>query len=282
MCPTENDLLDGRAPTLGRITGSSSIETLVRVGLEKENHGIGSETKMIVLHDFAPCVDDELEVKRGQIVNVLYQENDWVYVIAENNNNAEGFIPFSYCTPLSSPLAELVKHKKLPRTANNNLANSNKNPMDTGQVELQDTDTYSSIATSDIHPFFKDPSGKYVVLYTFIARDENDVSVERGEFVTVLNKDDHDWYWIIRSDGHEGFVPSAFVCPLEVAFGEDLYSYSYCHPAFSSLFPTINLSIISFIFILRHANPLSSLLTHSFKIICTFSDYENNFFLHAI
>jgi len=216
----ENDLLDGRAPTLGRITGSSSIETLVKVGLEKENHGIGSETKMIVLHDFTPCVDDELEVKRGQIVNVLYQENDWVYVIAENNNNAEGFIPFSYCTPLSSPLAELVKHKKLPRTTNNNLANSNKNPMDTGQVELQDTDTYSSIATSDIHPFFKDPSGKYVVLYTFIARDENDVSVERGEFVTVLNKDDHDWYWIIRSDGHEGFVPSAFVCPLEVAFGK--------------------------------------------------------------
>ena len=25
-------------------------------------------------------------------------------------------------------------------------------------------------------------------------RDENDVSVERGEFVTVLNKEDHEWY----------------------------------------------------------------------------------------
>lgn len=33
-------------------------------------------------------------------------------------------------------------------------------------------------------PFSKDPSGRYIVLYTFIARDENDVSVERGEFVT--------------------------------------------------------------------------------------------------
>lgn len=28
----------------------------------------------------------------------------------------------------------------------------------------------------------QDPVGKYLVLYTFIARDENDVSVERGEF----------------------------------------------------------------------------------------------------
>lgn len=35
-------------------------------------------------------------------------------------------------------------------------------------------------------PFSKDPSGRYVVLYTFTARDENDVDVERGEFVTGL------------------------------------------------------------------------------------------------
>ena len=52
-------------------------------------------------------------------------------------------------------------------------------------------------------------------MYTFIARDENDVSVERGEFVTVLNREDPDWYWVVRSDGQEGFVPSAFVYPAE-------------------------------------------------------------------
>lgn len=43
--------------------------------------------------------------------------------------------------------------------------------------------------STDYLPFSKDPSGRYIVLYTFIARDENDVSVERGEFVTVLNKE---------------------------------------------------------------------------------------------
>lgn len=36
----------------------------------------------------------------------------------------------------------------------------------------------------DYIPFAKDICGRYIVLYTFIARDENDVSVERGEFVT--------------------------------------------------------------------------------------------------
>lgn len=55
-----------RAPGMGRITGSASIETLVRVGIEKEN-GLAPDSKMVVLHDFTPCVDDELEVKRGQV-----------------------------------------------------------------------------------------------------------------------------------------------------------------------------------------------------------------------
>ena len=48
----------GPVPSMGRITGSASIETLVRVGIEKEN-GLGPESKMVVLHDFTPCVDDE-------------------------------------------------------------------------------------------------------------------------------------------------------------------------------------------------------------------------------
>ena len=110
----DDDSLSGPVPSMGRITGSASIETLVRVGIEKEN-GLGPESKMVVLHDFTPCVDDELEVKRGQIVHVLYQENDWVYVISENNQ--EGFIPHSYCATYGSQMASLALNvkKKLPR-----------------------------------------------------------------------------------------------------------------------------------------------------------------------
>ena len=276
---------------------------------------------MIVLHDFTPCVDDELEVKRGQIVIMLYQENDWVYVISVLDNS-EGFIPFSYCTPLSSALAQIVDFKnKAPRigvgggsavaslTANtfpgntgegsavgtqvsmlssnglsrssnvasiNNcqttatvhqepdmeknmkgmyimdhqcldrenkmyidnvpdqgLLNNNKmlnqvhqfdgNHGSRGDIILEYNDAplnqseVSSSQQNQMHPFLKDSYGKYIVLYTFIARDENDLSVERGEFVTVLNREDPDWFWIVRSDSREGFVPSAFLCNPEVA-----------------------------------------------------------------
>lgn len=215
-----NDKLSARTPSIGRITGSASIETLVRVGIEKE-HGLSPDSKVVVLHDFTPCVDDELEVRRGQIVNVLYQENDWVYVISSETGQ-EGFIPHSYCAPYGSQLGELaltVRHKKLPRGLDDDLLEqASSRSVDSGQQS--DAESFGVAATTehsttppDVHPFFKDPAGRYVVLYTFVARDENDVSVERGELVTVLNHEDPDWFWVLRSDGQEGFVPSAFVCP---------------------------------------------------------------------
>jgi len=52
-----------------------------------------------------------------QVVNVLYRENDWVYVIAADTRQ-EGFIPHSYCTLYNSHLGELALNnvkKKLPR-----------------------------------------------------------------------------------------------------------------------------------------------------------------------
>lgn len=263
-----------RTPGMGRITGSASIETLVRVGIEKEN-GLAPDSKMVVLHDFTPCVDDELEVKRGQVVNILYRENDWVYVIAAESRQ-EGFVPHSYCTPYNSHLGELALSnvkKKLPREQQRNGSGTNTTCINSNGsttaatagntsageggatsgdqeitqenrpgADVSDCESYgnkkTTVATQqlnitssqaslhsvsssqpDVHPFFKDPSGRYIVLYTFIARDENDVSVERGEFVTVLNREDPDWYWIVRSDGQEGFVPSGFVYPAHIVQG---------------------------------------------------------------
>ncbi|CAO1369859.1 unnamed protein product [Diamesa serratosioi] len=217
---------------LGRITGSSSIETLVRVGIEKE-HGLSPDSKMVVLHDFTPCVDDELEVKRGQVVNILYRENDWVYIIGQDSRQ-EGFIPHSYCAPYNTQLADLAIKKKLPRNVAlgvvggtvpidnqtsdfSEIDNSTAGPV-LGLVGLQTNLKHSQASLNsepDFLPFSKDPSGRFIVLYTFIARDENDVSVERGEFVTVLNKEDPEWYWIVRSDGQEGFIPSGFVYSAE-------------------------------------------------------------------
>ena len=53
-----------------------------------------------------------------QVVNVLYTENDWVYVVSEENKEVrEGFIPHSYCAALGSQQATLILNmkKKMPR-----------------------------------------------------------------------------------------------------------------------------------------------------------------------
>ncbi|TMW44798.1 hypothetical protein DOY81_010122, partial [Sarcophaga bullata] len=172
---------------LGRITGSSSIETLVRVGIEKE-HGLSPDSKMVVLHDFTPCVDDEAEVKRGQI-RELYYIVKMIWFIYGEDSRQEGFIPYSYCAPYNTQLADMAIKKKIPRVAATNEDHAENMPL------LQ-----SKVSNSKLD---------------FNRRDEDDLSVERGEFVTLLNRDDSDWFWIVRSDGQEGFVPSAFIYPAD-------------------------------------------------------------------
>lgn len=87
-----------------------------------------------------------------------------------------------------------------------NLNNKSNNPPSAAELielsttEILDDNTMSGLiglqnsmlkhsqaslsSDQDYIPFAKDICGRYIVLYTFIARDENDVSVERGEFVT--------------------------------------------------------------------------------------------------
>jgi len=84
-----------------------------------------------------------------QVVNILYRENDWVYVIAADSRQ-EGFIPHSYCTPYNSHLGELALSnvkKKLPREQRNGNNNSNGSTVGAGsgegvgETDLQETRT---------------------------------------------------------------------------------------------------------------------------------------------
>ena len=48
-------------------------------------------------------------------MNVLYSENDWVYVVSDEDK--EGFIPNSYCAAYGTQQATLILNmkKKMPR-----------------------------------------------------------------------------------------------------------------------------------------------------------------------
>jgi hypothetical protein len=53
--------------SVGHNNDSSFIEPLVHISEVEKVEELCAMAKMVVLHDFVPCVDDELEVKRGQV-----------------------------------------------------------------------------------------------------------------------------------------------------------------------------------------------------------------------
>ena len=89
---------------VGRITGSASLDTLTQVQTAKET---GTKVHMVIVQDFEPCVSDEIRVRRGEHVKVLYQENDWLYI--QTADGREGFVPYNYCLPLERSVDDFIK-----------------------------------------------------------------------------------------------------------------------------------------------------------------------------
>ena len=185
----------------GRITGRNSEDSLYEPNKEEEDSEVEFEPrKMVVLHDFIPCVEDEVAVKRGQHVKSLYQETDWIYIVT--NDGKEGFIPFTYCVAEEEYEKRKEKQKALQR---NNIRNSSF--LDSLQVQ---TDMFAPAFN-----FQKNNYGDFIVRFDFIACDENDINAQKGDKVTVLNKDDKDWYWVANTRGVEGFIPKEFLVPFD-------------------------------------------------------------------
>ena len=52
---------------------------------------------MTAIRDYTPCCHEELAVRKGQRVKVLYKNNDWVYAVTKSGE--AGYIPYSFVRP---------------------------------------------------------------------------------------------------------------------------------------------------------------------------------------
>lgn len=52
---------------------------------------------MTSIRDYSPCCHEELAVRKGQRVKVLYKNNDWVYAVTKAGE--AGYIPYSFVRP---------------------------------------------------------------------------------------------------------------------------------------------------------------------------------------
>ena len=53
--------------------------------------------RMTAVRDYVPCCNEELAVRKGQRVKVLYRNHDWVFAVTKHGHS--GFLPFSYVRP---------------------------------------------------------------------------------------------------------------------------------------------------------------------------------------
>lgn len=171
-----------------------------------------------VSHDFKSEDKEELTVRKGQYVSILYQKHDWVYV--KDSSSLEGFIPYVYCSTVnvstdsksstsgyeeSFEESDDVEHVGVDR-------NINKRGKKSGKHQHHKSRTSGCRSTSRATYFPKRPYGpQMTVLYDYKARYENDLRVLRGENVMLLNDQDPEWLWVATEDGEEGFIPRTFV-----------------------------------------------------------------------
>lgn len=183
-------------------------ETLFERKIRAASLGKPANVRVKVTQSYEPVDKEELKVRKGQHVKILYQENDWVYAIDSLGN--KGFIPLFYCSTRSVSTDS--------KSSTSGYEDSFEDSEDgvgerTTVVVFNDPLNRASHSPNNSMTYF--PKRAYgpqlTVLYDYTAHYENDLSVCRGEVVMLLNDQDEDWFWVSTDDGEEGFVPRSFV-----------------------------------------------------------------------
>ena len=97
----ENDSQQSSASNESHSTGTSGYATddgsfeckmLLRASRDRP-----ANLRMTAIRDYVPCCHEELAVRKGQRVKVLYKNNDWVYAVTKAGE--AGYIPYSFVRP---------------------------------------------------------------------------------------------------------------------------------------------------------------------------------------
>ena len=86
------------------------------------------------------------------------------------------------------------------------------------RVTATRVDRHNLTRETKITKFRKTVWGVFVVTHDFDPLDENEIAIRKGEHVSVWNRDDQEWFWVVKhasSTSEEGFVPSG--CLREVS-----------------------------------------------------------------
>ncbi len=100
-CTCENDSQQSSTSNESHSTQTSGYQTddgtFEGKMLHRATRDQPANLRMTAIHDYNPCCSEELSVRKGQRVKVLYKNNDWVYAISKSGE--AGYIPYNYVRP---------------------------------------------------------------------------------------------------------------------------------------------------------------------------------------
>ena len=76
----------------GSYAGGFETQILARASKDRP-----ANLRMTAVRDYSPGCNEELSVRKGQRVRVMYRNHDWVFAVTKHGSS--GFIPFSYVRP---------------------------------------------------------------------------------------------------------------------------------------------------------------------------------------
>jgi len=143
-----------------------------------------SGSAYIALYDYQATDSEELSLTKGDRVTAINNAGQWWTV--RNERGQEGLVPFNYLEEAPAPV-KIVTPKR---------------------TEIEDDNLYQQTNLVMQQP--SSQSVKAVARYKYTSRRADELSLEKGQEVIVLEKEGDGW-WRGRCGGQEGWFPANYV-----------------------------------------------------------------------
>jgi len=148
------------------------------------------------LYDYQANDSEELTLTKGDRVTVINNAGQWWTV--RNERGQEGLVPYNYLEEAPAPAPAPIKTV----TPKHSL------------IDNQDDNLYQQTNLVVKQP--SDKSTKAIARYKYTSRRADELSLEKGQEVIVLEKEGDGW-WRGKCGGQEGWFPANYVEEKEAA-----------------------------------------------------------------
>ena len=175
----------------------------------------GKEKLHMVEFSFEAQSAGELSVTEGNLVSVLrYSDtsgnSEWWLIQC---NGATGYVPQSYLSPLEDAADGSEGGTSI---TDNAFADDSVISNETSQMVGTETDPREECSVALTRKTV--PKSSYYAEFAFEASGAAELTIEEGQVVVVLQKQDltgNEEWWLVEADGRKGYVPSSYLTPVE-------------------------------------------------------------------